>query len=107
MKPDTYGQVFTPANLVTDMLALRRNTGRVLEPSCGSGAFSNGLHAAGADLMALELDGEHAPAYASVQDFFDLPESEQFDTIIGNPPYIRFQDIPVSSMQLIGMPLAS
>lgn len=103
LKPDTHGQVFTPASLVKDMLALRRNTGRVLEPSCGSGAFSNVLHAEGADLMALELDGEHAPAYATVQDFFDLPDSEQFDTIIGNPPYLRFQDIPVATRKKLDM----
>lgn len=93
LKPDTLGQVFTPASLVKDMLALRQNSGRTLEPSCGSGAFSNVLYAESADLTALELDRDHAPAYATVQDFFDLPESDLFDTIIGNPPYLRYQDI--------------
>lgn len=103
LKPDTHGQVFTPATLVTEMLALRRNTGRVLEPSCGSGAFANVLHVTGADLVALELDKEHAPAYATVQDFFDLPEAERFATIIGNPPYIRFQDIPAATKAKLDM----
>ena len=27
-------------------------------------------------------------------DFFALPLDEKYDTIIGNPPYVRFQDIP-------------
>ncbi|MFC3666409.1 class I SAM-dependent methyltransferase, partial [Uliginosibacterium paludis] len=33
-----FGQVFTAPAVVQQMLALRRNTGRVLEPSCGNGA---------------------------------------------------------------------
>jgi len=103
LKPDTHGQVFTPASLVNDMLALRKNAGRTLEPSCGSGAFSNVLHAAGADLVALELDGEHAPSYATVRDFFDYPVTERFATIIGNPPYLRFQDIPAATKAKLDM----
>ena len=93
LKPDTHGQVFTPEKLVKEMLALRRNTGRVLEPACGSGAFARVLHASGADLVALELDREHAPAFAVVKNFFDYPETERFATIIGNPPYVGFQQI--------------
>jgi adenine-specific DNA-methyltransferase len=30
-------------------------------------------------------------------DFFDYPLSEQFDTIIGNPPYVRLQDVTVGT----------
>ena len=33
------GQVFTPQHVVVDMLALVKNNGRFLEPSCGNGAF--------------------------------------------------------------------
>lgn len=103
LKPDTHGQVFTPAALVNEMLALRQNKGRVLEPSCGSGAFSNGLHQAGADLVALELDRSHAPAYAQVGDFFDYPTTERFMTIVGNPPYLRHQDIPQATKAKLDM----
>lgn len=71
------------------MLALRRNQGRVLEPSCGDGAFSQHLPSC----VALELDARIAPAQAQVMDFFAYPESEKFATIIGNPPYVRHQDI--------------
>ena len=91
------GQVFTPEPVVRAMLALRRNTGRVLEPSCGDGAFLRHLPGA----VGLELDPDHCPSGAQAIDFFAYPEHEQFDTIIGNPPYVRFQDIPASTRSLI------
>src|SRR4051812_15356609 len=46
------GQVFTPPAVVAQMLALRRNQGRTLEPSCGDGAFSRQLAAC----VAIEFD---------------------------------------------------
>lgn len=84
-----FGQVFTAPAVVAQMLALRRNQGRVLEPSCGDGAFSQHL----SSCVALELDARIAPPQAQVMDFFAYPESEKFATIIGNPPYVRHQDI--------------
>ena len=51
------GQIFTPDPVVRAMLALRRNTGRVLEPSCGDGAFLRHLPGA----VGLELDPDHCP----------------------------------------------
>ena len=35
----------------------------------------------------------HAPPGALHLDFFAYPQEKKFDTIIGNPPYVRFQDI--------------
>lgn len=84
------GQVFTPEPIVRRMLALRRNDGRVLEPSCGDGAFSRHFPTC----TAIELDARHCPSGALNQDFFAFPEGEKFATIIGNPPYVRYQDIP-------------
>ena len=83
------GQVFTPPHIVSKMLQLRKNKGTVLEPSCGDGAFSNKIP----NCTAIELDAKHAPSYAMCMDFFDYDISNKFDTIIGNPPYVRFQDI--------------
>ncbi|MBS1189888.1 MAG: N6-adenine-specific methyltransferase, class [Rhodocyclaceae bacterium] len=83
------GQVFTPPAVVDAMLALRRNSGRVLEPSAGDGAFSGRLPGC----VAIEADPRHAPPGAMVADFFAYPESERFQTIVGNPPYVRCQDI--------------
>lgn len=83
------GQVFTPEAVVGRMLDLRRNAGRVLEPSCGDGAFVRRLPGC----TAIEVDARHCPPGALNQDFFAYPESEKFATIIGNPPYVRYQDI--------------
>jgi adenine-specific DNA-methyltransferase len=85
----TLGQVFTPDTIVRTMLGLRAKQGRTLEPSAGKGAFSRHLPGA----VAIELDARIAPLDARVMDFFDLPATERFDTIIGNPPYVRYQDI--------------
>lgn len=84
------GQVFTPAQTVEHMLGLIRSTaGRTLEPSAGNGAFSARLPGC----VSIEFDERVAPEGALVMDFFDYPLSEQFDTIIGNPPYVRYQSI--------------
>ncbi len=84
-----FGQVFTPDAVVRAMLALRRRNGRVLEPSCGDGAFLRHLPQA----VGLEIDPQVCPPGAQRLDFFAYPEHEAFDTIIGNPPYVRFQDV--------------
>jgi adenine-specific DNA-methyltransferase len=83
------GQVFTPQPIVADMLQLRRNFGRVLEPSCGNGSFSKNL----SNCVSVEIDERWCGDGTLNMDFFDYPISEKFDTIIGNPPYVRYQDI--------------
>ena len=156
-----YGQVFTPEEIVCEMLSLRKNTGTVLEPACGNGAFLKHLNQA----VGIELDpnlikgtskvydgSDHFestelcdinqtgfekagalkafPSYrenvkheisnkisikSKVQDFkfnreelkilsgdfFAYPLNKQFDTIIGNPPYVRFQDILPGTKKLL------
>ncbi len=87
---ETLGQVFTPQSVVAQMLTLCRNEGRVLEPSCGNGAFFNEIP----NCVGIEIDSHHCPEGAKNMDFFDYPVSEKFETIIGNPPYVRYQDIP-------------
>lgn len=91
------GQVFTPERIVMEMLALRRNHGTVLEPSCGDGAFAQHLP----NCTAIEIDAAHAPTSppvnALVMDFFDYPATHQFETVIGNPPYVRYQDISLAT----------
>ena len=87
------GQVFTPEGIVSLMLALRRRDGRVLEPSCGDGAFFHVLQRERKRVVGIELDARYCPHGALNLDFFDYPEAERFDTVIGNPPYVRFQDI--------------
>lgn len=93
------GQVFTPPHIVSDMLALVKNNGRFLEPSCGDGAFLKNLPSS--NTIGLELDSRIACKESLRLDFFSYPVSEKFDTIIGNPPYVRFQDIIESTKELL------
>jgi adenine-specific DNA-methyltransferase len=85
----TLGQVFTPPHIVARMLGLRRNTGRVLDPAAGDGAFSSQLKSC----VAIELDATHCPADGLNMDFFTYPERDTFATVIGNPPYVKARDI--------------
>lgn len=117
---DTLGQVFTPPEVVRAMLALRENRGRILEPSAGRGAFLRELEA---DAVGVELDAgvvaagvdgvSNAPGIANTRsttdtrvhigDFFAYPVAHKFETIIGNPPYVRFQNIPAATRALLPM----
>ena len=99
------GQVFTPPSVVEFMLDLCQNRGRVLEPSSGDGAFFRTLTEQGRDCVGIELDPRVAPPGARVMDFFDYPETERFDSIIGNPPYVRYQDIAASTKAKLRSPL--
>lgn len=112
------GAFFTPdalARYVTDW-AVRAPTDVVLEPSCGEAAFllravdrlsalglASGraivpqlhgveLHAGSADAARLLLQQAGADASIQVGDFFVMPPTPTFDAVIGNPPYVRYQD---------------
>ena len=84
-----FGQVFTPQFIVAQMLQLRKNFGSVLEPSSGDGAFVKNIP----NCISIELDPMHCSEHTLNIDFFDYPTTEKFETIIGNPPYVRYQDI--------------
>lgn len=90
---DKLGQVFTNEKIVKKMLELRENHGSILEPSCGAGAFFNHI----SDCVGIEYDGTVCPSNAINMDFFDYPLSETFDTIIGNPPYVKFKNIALDT----------
>ncbi|MDR1912840.1 MAG: class I SAM-dependent methyltransferase [Helicobacteraceae bacterium] len=83
------GQVFTPSFIASDMLGLRKNFGSALEPSQGDGAFSRNI----ANCVSIEIDKRYCDEKTLNIDFFDYAEENTFDTIIGNPPYVRYQDI--------------
>jgi len=83
------GQVFTPKNIVEQMIKMRKNTGTVLEPSCGYGAFLSFLE----NYIAIEYDKQYSNPNILNMDFFQFPISNKFDTIIGNPPYVAYKYI--------------
>ncbi len=83
------GQVFTPQHIVAEMLLLRKNFGNILEPSSGDGSFAKNIP----NCISIEIDAKHCDENTINIDFFDYSVENKFDTIIGNPPYVRFQDI--------------
>lgn len=97
----TKGQVFTPTDIVAEMLSLCQNYGSILEPSAGDGAFISRLEP---EAVGIELD-DKVITDPRVQpgDFFSYPTSHKFATIIGNPPYVRFQDIEESTKKLLNV----
>lgn len=112
------GAFFTPdalADLVTTF-AITSKDDYVFEPSCGEAAFllsaarrlktlgasineinthlcGNELHRESVIAARQRLKGHgYSPAVTS-GDFFDMsPKGDGFDAVIGNPPYIRYQD---------------
>ena len=81
-----YGQFFTPEKLVKKCISLIGNKGRLLEPSCGAGAFNS---AKTTNAVFIEKDRTVVKDKdVLVMDFFDYDIEEKFDTIIGNPPYV-------------------
>ncbi len=104
------GQVFTPMPVITTMLSLARNigekgsTGRILEPACGDGAFLRHLPP---QTVGIEVDVRHCPPGTLCLDFFAYPGNERFTTIIGNPPYVGYRQIPVRTRRRIGATASS
>jgi len=100
-KVEDLGQVFTPDNIVNQMIDMIKFDGRILEPSCGDGAFSKPLIDKFSDVVSIEFDREHCPHWALNMDFFDYPVTEKFSTIIGNPPYVSGKKILKSTLDKI------
>jgi adenine-specific DNA-methyltransferase len=98
----TLGQVFTQEHTVDFMLSLRKNNNSILEPSCGAGAFSDRIKNE-IGFKAIEFDKKVCPNYAEQTDFFefDRDNKEKFNTIIGNPPFVKYKDIHLSTKEIL------
>lgn len=98
-KTKRHGQFFTPPDVAATLVrwATGNEDDRILDPSCGDGAFIM----AHANAVGCEIDPEHAAAArrhapaALVHggDFFLWADetNERFSAIVGNPPFIRYQ----------------
>lgn len=119
------GAFFTPPELARYLseFAVRTGSDAVLEPSCGEGEF---LLAAGSRLLALGMqEGQmqshlvgcelHEASATSarqrlaaegirptilVGDFFSRDPVAVFDAVVGNPPYIRFQQFSARQAEI-------
>jgi hypothetical protein len=149
---ESYGAIFTRPEVVELILDLadyrpeldRLATRRLLEPSCGDGAFvlpivqrlvesERAMFPDGIDWMDTVLDGAiravdiHAPSVDALRssvvgflvaagcpqrraseltegwlfrtDFLLHEWSEQFDVVVGNPPYVRIEELPKPVLQ--------
>jgi adenine-specific DNA-methyltransferase len=113
------GAFFTPdpvARYITDW-AVRSTADQVLEPSCGEASFllaavdrlavlqdvdqGHGqlgtldgveLHEASAEAARALLLEAGVDARIAVEDFFCVDPTGSYDAVIGNPPYVRYQD---------------
>ena len=93
------------------------NPNRILEPSCGDGAFFEAMARVGglqkAALVGFELDDVEAGKAAQLAKELGLPSTkvhskdflgwaianmveggERFDAVVGNPPFVRYQFLP-------------
>lgn len=122
------GGYYTPLKLANFLTrwALRKHPKHILEPSCGDGNFVISLlqqsqkMEENIQITAVELDWEEInKAQRRVEDevnnsdlriqwicddFFhsyeQLSRQEKFDLVIGNPPFIRFQNVNVPSREI-------
>jgi adenine-specific DNA-methyltransferase len=109
------GAFFTPPEISQFLVnwAIRSSTDRVLEPSCGDAAFlipaAGRLNELGAKQAGSQLHGIdiHPPSVMAAEsllkglglaatveagDFFDQMPQPNFDAVVGNPPFVRYQD---------------
>lgn len=109
------GAFFTPPAIAQHIAqwAIRSSTDQVLEPSCGEAEFllatgkrlrelgSNSdvqpqihgieLHPATAEAARRVVSDEKVPAQIQIANFFDAPLRAEYDAVVGNPPYVRYQ----------------
>lgn len=119
-KTDNYGQFFTNEVIVKDMVKLIKNNGSVLEPSCGEGVFLNYLVSRKnvkeniKEITAIEIDEDVIPKLSNFQgfsinkkisiinnDFLDYDIENKYDTIIGNPPYVKYKKVLTPTKNII------
>jgi len=89
------GQFFTKKEeLQNDVFNLCINSGRSLEPSAGAGFLCSYFENRNKKIdVSLEIDNSINFIYNDIEimNFFDYSISEKFDTILGNPPYVKQQ----------------
>ena len=97
MEKNKFGQYFTPHSMASFMVSLlsAKKEGRILEPSSGEGVFIGALEEQGYDnWSACEIDSTLI-RHKNVNpiSFISADFQEDFDAVIGNPPYIRWKHL--------------
>jgi adenine-specific DNA-methyltransferase len=79
------------------MISIKRNHGRTLDPAAGYGSFSDRIK----NCINIEVNNELCRSDFDALDFFSYSDSNKFDTIIGDLPFIQSVDIPSETKKLI------
>lgn len=93
-----FGQYFTISVIADFMVSLitHEKDSKILEPSCGKGIFLDHLTAKGySNLSAFEIDKSLGAKYDFIKfiSFLQVPITDKYDVVIGNPPYIRWKNL--------------
>lgn len=117
------GAYYTPVKLADSMVKLcaSKHISTVLDPSCGNGVFLDSLRQIGlinhiSNVDAIEIEEPEAQkvmnnynncaaVHVYNDDFFEryiqmIKEKKQYDLILGNPPYIRYQYLTETQREL-------
>lgn len=77
---------------------LEQFDGRILEPACGEGHISEGLKAAGYEVVSRDLVDR---GYGEVADFLAIDNQEWDGNIVTNPPYKYAQQFVEKALSII------
>ncbi|MEK6906846.1 MAG: N-6 DNA methylase [Nanoarchaeota archaeon] len=105
VKKKANGQYFTP-KLITDFmveLIENKNNPSIFESCAGEGAFLKSLEEKGfTNITAFEIDNKlenKSNVKIEYKDTLTNIPNKKFKTIIGNPPYVRWKNIPESTRE--------
>ncbi|WOV93713.1 MAG: N-6 DNA methylase [Candidatus Nitrosoabyssus spongiisocia] len=94
------GQYFTPEFLteqMTSMISKSKNSA-ILEPSAGKGIFLTTLQSKGfQNICGVEIDNtltNESNVDIIYENFLTWKPPKKYDVVIGNPPYIRWKNLP-------------
>jgi len=110
---ETYGQYFTSdiiANFMVSLISCKNKNKPVLDPGAGTGIFLEALNSAGyKNVNAYEIDDvlfnsvndKFKDFKIELLDFLNSPKEEKFDVIVGNPPYVHWNDIAPDTLEIL------
>ena len=90
---DKYGQFFSKNPLIRKVIqSLISNDGTILEPSVGEGDLVFGLEPKNPVLIDFKPKVQDINGVPVLKmDFFDYSKENKFNTIIGNPPFVKYK----------------
>ena len=103
------GQFFTTKNRVLDVLvSLVKNDGNILEPSAGEGHIVLEIETKlNREVLSVELDIDKVNSKICnsdiiVDNFFNyIKTCGKFDSIVGNPPFVKLKNVELSNPFLV------